>query len=139
MIEFINHTKRALNLNANYQNWIERIFNSEDAIQGDIIYTFCDDKELDELNQAYLNHIDWTDIITFDETVGDIISGDIFISLDRVEENANQFGVNFETELRRVMAHGILHLMGYNDDTENNQSLMRLKENEKLNLFHVEH
>ncbi len=139
MIEFINQTNFEVPQMKVYAKWIARIFEKEDRKCGDIIYTFCSDEFLDELNQHYLQHVDWTDIITFDNTVGDIVSGDIFISLDRVQENALKFGVDMVVELRRVMAHGILHLFDYKDDTENNQSLMRLKENEMLNLFHVEH
>lgn len=139
MIEFINKTKRELPLGDTYISWITSMFDMVDFKLGDISYTFCLDAELDKINQQYLNHSDYTDIITFDTTVGRIISGDIFISVERVHENAQRFGVHFDQELQRVMAHGILHLMGFKDDTPNNQSLMRLKENEMLNLFHVEH
>ena len=79
-----------------------------------------------------------TDIISFDYTVGNEISGDIFISIERVKENAIDFGVSFEEELRRVMIHGILHYCGYKDKTEEDEELMRLKEDEKIKMFHVE-
>lgn len=139
MIEFINNTDQDLKLGDKYVSWIELMILRNEFVLGDISYTFCLDEELDGMNQQYLKHVDYTDIITFDHTVGSIISGDIFISIERVLENADRFDVEFRVELRRVMAHGVLHLMGFTDDTPNNQSLMRLKENEILNLFHVEH
>jgi rRNA maturation RNase YbeY len=92
-----------------------------------------------ELNKKYLNHDTYTDIISFDYTDGRTIAGDIFISVDRLRENAQLFAVTFTEELRRVMAHGILHLMGYKDKSKNEIMTMRDKESEKLRLFHVEH
>ena len=86
----------------------------------------------------YLNHDTLTDIITFDYTNGKQISGDIFISTDRVAENAESFAVGFSNELLRVMSHGLLHLMGYGDKTEKESAIMRQKEEEKMQLFHVE-
>jgi rRNA maturation RNase YbeY len=86
----------------------------------------------------YLNHDTLTDIISFDYTEGDIISGDIFISIERVKDNAIDFKVTFEEELKRVLAHGVLHYCGYKDKTDTDAALMRTKEEEKINLFHVE-
>ena len=86
----------------------------------------------------YLNHDTLTDIISFDYTEGDIISGDIFISIERVKDNAIDFKVSFEEELKRVLAHGVLHYCGYKDKTNTDATLMRTKENEKIKLFHVE-
>lgn len=139
MIEFLSRTEFELTDTVRYSHWIERIILSESKECGDVIYTFCDDKYLDQINQTYLNHEDYTDIISFDHTVGPVVSGDIFISIDRIKENAVLFEVPFDAELLRVLAHGVLHLCGYGDDTQNNQSLMRLKENEKIQMFHVEH
>jgi rRNA maturation RNase YbeY len=121
-----------------YSNWIHKIAQTEQKILSDICYIFCDDEYLLNMNQEYLNHDTLTDIITFDYTKGNTISGDIFISVERVTENADNFEVGFEQELRRVMAHGILHLSGYGDKTEKDIVVMRHKEEEMMNLFHVE-
>ena len=86
------------------------------------------------INKEYLNHDYYTDIITFDYTENGIISGDIFISLDRIRDHAKEYEVTFENELYRVIAHGVLHLIGYNDKTEEDQDLMTEKENESLAL-----
>jgi rRNA maturation RNase YbeY len=86
----------------------------------------------------YLNHDTLTDIISFDYTEGDVISGDIFVSIERVKDNAIDFKVTFEEELKRVLAHGVLHYCGYKDKTDADATLMRTKENEKIKLFHVE-
>lgn len=139
MIDFLYHTDFLLDDRAKYMDWIKQILKSENKELGDISYTFCDDIELDKLNREYLNHTDLTDIISFDFTVGEVISGDIFISIDRVKENAEIFEVDFKEELLRVMAHGILHYCGYKDSTEEESAEMRSKEDEKVRMFHVEH
>lgn len=139
MVEFLYKIDFELNPEGRFERWIKRIIESEEKIIGDITYTFCDDEMLDQINQKYLDHIDYTDIISFDDTVGNIISGEIFISIDRVEENASIFGVIFEEELLRVMAHGVLHFCNYKDGTEAEKKIMRAKENEKIKMFHVEH
>lgn len=138
MIEFLSKNDFLLDNQPKYAQWVEGVIQSEDKICGDITYTFCDDAQLDRLNQEYLNHTDYTDIISFDFTVGNIISGDIYISTERVADNAEKFGVDFAVELHRVMAHGLLHYCGYNDKTEEERRVMRLKEEEKMKLFHVE-
>ncbi len=122
-----------------YENWIKTVIESEQKICGAITYIFCDDDYLDQLNQKYLQHTDYTDIISFDYGQGNLISGDIFISVERVEENAEKYGVSFQSELLRVMAHGILHYCGYKDKTPDESALMRKKEEEKMQMFHVEH
>jgi probable rRNA maturation factor len=119
-------------------DWIERIIESEDKELGEISYIFCDDEYLHKINVEYLDHDTLTDIISFDYTEGDIISGDIFISIERVQDNANDFNVPFETELKRVLAHGVLHYCGYKDKSEADEQLMRAKEEEKMAMFHVE-
>ena len=101
-------------------------------------YIFCTDEYLLELNQEYLKHDTFTDIITFDYTDGSAISGDIFISTDRVKENAKEFEEDVLNELRRVMSHGVLHLAGYGDKSKEESKLMREKEDEKIKMFHVE-
>ncbi len=90
------------------------------------------------INQQYLDHDTYTDIISFDNSVGAILNGDIFISTERVEENAKEYNEDFETELKRVMIHGILHYCGYKDKSESESLVMRQKEEEKIKLFHVE-
>lgn len=122
-----------------FSDWITRVIESENKSTGEISYIFCDDDYLLEINQQYLDHDTLTDIISFDYTENDIISGDIFISIDRVQDNADDFDTLFEEELKRVMVHGILHYCGYKDKSSNEQALMRNKEEEKINMFHVKH
>ncbi|MFS4466219.1 rRNA maturation RNase YbeY [Maribacter sp. 2210JD10-5] len=121
-----------------YQNWIERCCVSEGYSIGELNYIFCNDDYLLEINKKYLDHDALTDIITFDYVSGKTISGDIYISEERVRENAAVFEVAFENELLRVMVHGVLHLMGYKDKSEEDSLIMREKEEEKIKLFHVE-
>jgi rRNA maturation RNase YbeY len=121
-----------------YLNWISLVITSESYVLGEINYIFCDDDYLHKINLEYLNHDTLTDIITFDNTEGNVITSDIFISTERVADNANDFNVSFQDELLRVMIHGILHLCGYKDKTDIEASLMRSKEDEKIKLFHME-
>jgi rRNA maturation RNase YbeY len=121
-----------------YKDWLLKIISSENKLTGDLVFVFCDDDYLLSINQKYLNHNTYTDIITFDYTNGDTLSGDVFISVDRVKENAMKFEISFEEELRRVMSHGILHLAGYGDKKDDEIKAMRLKEEEKMKMFHVE-
>ena len=97
-------------------------------VLGNLCFIMNTDAQLLKINQDYLDHDYFTDVITFDYTDKNIISGDIFVSLDRVEDNANVYKVDFETELRRVMAHGILHLLGYKDKTSEEKNNMTQKE-----------
>lgn len=121
-----------------YASWIETIIESENKILGEISYIFCDDDYLHTINMQYLNHDTLTDIISFDYTEGDIISGDIFVSIERVIDNAKDFNVPFDEELKRVLAHGVLHYCGYKDKSDADALVMRSKEEEKIKLFHVE-
>jgi probable rRNA maturation factor len=122
-----------------HSKWISEIILSEYKVEGDINYIFCDDEYLLNLNVQYLQHDTLTDIITFDYSVGNELHGDIFISIERVEENARDFEQMFEVELRRVLAHGVLHLSGYKDKSVEEEQLMREKEDQKLAMFHVKH
>ena len=122
-----------------YTDWISSVILSENKSEGEINYIFCDDDYLVEINQQYLNHDTLTDIISFDYSLGNEIHGDIYISVERVRENAEDFKVSFEEELKRVMIHGVLHYCGYKDKSESDESLMRSKEDEKIKLFHVKH
>ena len=138
MISFNYESDFSLEQEEVYASWIETIVESENKILGEISYIFCDDEYLHTINMQYLNHDTLTDIISFDYTEGDIISGDIFVSIERVVDNANDFKVPFDEELKRVLAHGILHYCGYKDKSESDALLMRAKEEEKIKLFHVE-
>ncbi len=120
------------------KSWIATTIVSEDKKEGEIVFIICDDEYLLKINQDFLNHDTYTDIITFDNTVGNQLHAEIYISDERVSENAIDFGTSKEEEMRRVMIHGVLHLCGYKDKTEEEGALMRSKENEKLKLFHVE-
>lgn len=116
-------------------NWISKVCLSENHQLGDISLIFCSDEYLLEMNRTHLDHDYYTDIITFDYTYNQIVSGDLFISVDRVRENASDFNVSFEHELHRVMIHGVLHLCGYKDKSEEEEKLMRSKENNALSLI----
>lgn len=120
---------------AKLKAWIKTITEKEKHILGDINYIFCSDDELLDINLRHLNHNTYTDIITFDYTEAKKINSDIFISVDRVAENATKFKVSFEEELHRVMIHGILHLCGYKDKSKADSELMRKQENASLKLF----
>lgn len=115
-------------VNTDYTNWLEEIILSEEKKLGEINYIFCDDEYLLKINQDYLQHDYYTDIITFDSVKGKTINGEIFVSLQRISDNASTLSKNYEEELRRVLAHGILHLCGYKDKTEDEETEMRRKE-----------
>lgn len=121
-----------------FMDWLSRVAESEGYSLSALSYIFCNDQYLLDLNQTYLSHDTLTDIITFDYVEGTVVSGDIFISVDRLKENAAIFKVSFEEERLRVMAHGLLHLMGYKDKNTEDQEVMSNKENEKIKMFHVE-
>lgn len=138
MIQFFSENDFTLENKSTYEEWISSIINSEGHSEGDINYIFCDDDYLLNLNNDFLNHDTLTDIITFNYNMGKQINSDIYISTERVRDNAQDFDVSFEIELRRVMCHGVLHLCGFNDKTNEEQALMTEKENEKMKMFHVE-
>ena len=139
MISFNYETDFELDNEEQYEDWISRIIESEGFDEGEINYIFCDDEYLHKINVEYLNHDTLTDIISFDYTVGNLIQGDIFVSVERVKDNANDFNVSFEEELKRVLSHGVLHYCGYKDKSPKDEALMRSKEEEKMQMFHVEH
>lgn len=117
------------------KQWVKQVVESKGKTLGEVSYIFCSDEYLLQINQEHLQHDYYTDIITFDYTEGDVVSGDLFISIDRVKENARTEGVDFDTELRRVMIHGVLHLLGYKDKKKDDQEVMRDIENQSLSLF----
>lgn len=139
MISFNYETDFELENEAQYEEWISRIIESEGFDEGEINYIFCDDEYLHKINVEYLDHDTLTDIISFDYTVGNVLQGDIFVSIERVKDNAKDFKVSFEEELKRVLSHGVLHYCGYKDKSPKDEALMRSKEEEKMQMFHVEH
>ena len=138
MVIFNYETDFQLENESDYEQWIDAVIESEGKEPGEINYIFCDDEYLHNINMQYLNHDTLTDIISFDYCIGDLISGDIFVSIERVQDNAKDYEVSFNEELLRVLAHGVLHYCGYKDKDEESVRLMRLKEDEKIAMFHVE-
>ena len=138
MISFNYETDFELDLEADFSKWLSAVIVSENKKEGDINYVFCDDEYLLQINQQYLDHDTLTDIISFDYSVGNELHGDIFISVERVRENASDFNVTFFEEIKRVLVHGVLHYCGYKDKSESDERLMRSKEEEKMQMFHVE-
>jgi rRNA maturation RNase YbeY len=137
MISFNYELNFKLEDEITYSNWLSKVISSEYKNEGDINYIFCDDNYLVEINKQYLDHDTLTDIISFDYSVRNELQGDIFISIERVRENAVDFNVDFNEELKRVLVHGILHYCGYKDKGEEDKKLMRQKEEEKMKMFHV--
>ena len=150
LIFVINYTKKDMAISFSTENidfeledktkvkkWISEVVKAQGKKVGQIGYLFCDDVYLIEANRTYLNHDTYTDIITFDYVVGDIISGDIMISVERVKENATKFSTSFEQELHRVIIHGVLHLLGQKDKLESEAAEMRKKEEAALFLWNT--
>lgn len=132
MIDFYSETDFDLADKNRIVHWISSIIASEAYQEGVITYVFCDDAYLLKLNVKFLDHDTLTDIISFDYSVGKEINGEIYISIERVKENAKEYGASFQDELHRVMIHGILHYCGYQDKDEEHAKQMRKKENEAL-------
>ena len=139
MISFNYETTFELTNEDQFSTWISQVIVSENKKEGDVNYVFCNDDYLLNLNEQYLNHDTLTDIISFDYSVGNELHGDIFISIERVQENATIYNVTFIEEFKRVLVHGILHYCGYKDKTTQDEQIMRTKEDEKIKMFHVEH
>lgn len=116
-------------------NWIKETAARYNKKVGDIAYIFCSDERILEINKQYLNHDYFTDIITFDYSEGSVISGDIFISVDTVQSNSEEFGVSFDVELLRIIIHGVLHLCGQDDKTPELRNEMTIKENLALEKY----
>jgi rRNA maturation RNase YbeY len=134
MINYFSEISFELKKDPKIAEWIQQSVRNEGYETGEINYIFCDDDCLLEKNIKYLNHNTLTDIISFDYTEQGIVSGDIFISIDRVKDNAKDFGHLFEDELYRVMIHGVLHFCGYKDKNEKEQNQMTAKEDYYLSL-----
>lgn len=125
--EFIPETEHKI--------WLNTVIRNEHKIPGEITYIFCNDDYMISQNVKFLNHDTYTDIITFSENSGDVVSGSILISIDRILDNANKFSKTYIEEFLRVLVHGILHLCGYKDKTKEEEQIMRTKENESLKLL----
>jgi probable rRNA maturation factor len=134
MIVYNNEIEFKFEYSEKVSNWISEVIVNEGCEEGEINYIFCSDDSLLKKNIKFLNHNTLTDIISFDYTMGKLISGDIFISIDRVIENAKAFKVSFSDELNRVMVHGILHYCDYKDKSKEEKKLMRSKEDYYLSL-----
>lgn len=128
MISFNYETEFKLENETKISEWISKAINSENCKEGELNYIFCSDNYLHKINVDFLNHDTLTDIISFDYSVGKELHGDIYISVERVEDNAKDFDVSFEDEMARVMIHGILHYCGYKDKSDEDAKLMRTKE-----------
>lgn len=137
-LEFIYNTNYTLTDEKLHSAWIKSAIFSENYDLGNIVFAFFNDEEVKKLNKKFLNKDYYTDVISFNETSDKIISGNIAISVDRVKENSKKFKCTFQDEMRRVMIHGLLHFMGYNDQSNEASAKMRKKENEKIKMFHVE-
>lgn len=133
MIQFFFEDIDKIEIEANLSNRLENIILSEGKKPGEINYIFCDDEYLLQVNREYLKHDYYTDVITFDYVKGKTISGDIFVSLPRIFDNAQTLSKDFESEFFRVLAHGLLHLCGYMDKTDEEIAEMRSKEDYYLN------
>jgi probable rRNA maturation factor len=132
MIDFYSETAFTIEKADAIRKWISETILQENCEQGDITYVFCDDNYLHKLNVQFLDHDTLTDIISFDNSLGAQIHGEIYISVERVTENAKTYEVSFSEELHRVLIHGILHFCGYKDKTDSDQERMTKKENEAL-------
>ena len=128
MISFNYETDFSLENEAQFSAWISKAIQEESCKEGEINYIFCSDDYLHKINVDFLDHDTLTDIISFDYSVGKELHGDIYISVDRVKENADDFKVSFDDEISRVMIHGVLHYCGYKDKNDKDQEVMTAKE-----------
>ena len=137
MIDFVYNTDFRLANKEVFSRWLISVANDEGFVIDTLVFLFVDDNEILEMNKKFLKHDYYTDVITFGELEDKKISGDIAISIERVLDNSKTYGVEFEDELKRVMVHGLLHIMGYNDKASNDKSVMSQKENKAMKMFHV--
>ena len=138
MINFNYESDFTLDNEEAIATWLSAVIVSENKTEGEINYIFCDDEYLHKINVEYLDHDTLTDVISFDYTMGNEISGDVFVSIERVLDNSKDYNTSFDEELKRVLVHGVLHYCGYKDKSEADEAVMRSKEEEKLTMFHVE-
>ena len=137
MITFNYVTDFTLDKSSEISEWILNTISLEKFTLGELNYIFCDDTYLLDINKKYLNHDTFTDIISFDYTLGKQINGDIYISIDRIKENSKLYNTSFNNELLRVMIHGVLHYLGYKDKTDADKKIMRSKEDYYLSLQNI--
>lgn len=135
MILFNYETNFELKNESKVSKWISHCIDAYGFTEGEINYVFCDDEYLHKLNVQFLSHDTLTDIISFDYTLGKLLSGDIFISVERVEENAFELSQTFDNEIHRVIVHGVLHYMGFTDKSDEDKQIMRNEEDKCLMLF----
>jgi probable rRNA maturation factor len=136
-IDFVYNTDFELSNKEQVSDWVLRVINSKGYKLGNLVYAFFNDEDLKDLNIRFLKHDYYTDVISFDETADQVVSGNIAISVDRVKENSTQIGVDFEEEIHRVMIHGVLHFIGFNDKTSSEKKEIREQEALALSMFHV--
>ena len=136
-IDFVYNTDFKLDNEAEISSWIAAFCQTENTSVDSLVFAFFSDEDLKALNIKHLSHDYYTDVISFDESKNNVLNGNIAISIERVAENAAKYSVSFEEELRRVMIHGVLHFMGYNDSNDNETKAIRKKEDYALSMFHV--
>ncbi len=136
-IDFVYNTDFKLDNEAEISSWITAFCQTENTSVDSLVFAFFSDEDLKTLNIKHLSHDYYTDVISFDESKNNSLNGNIAISVERVADNASKYSVSFEEELRRVMIHGVLHFMGYNDSNDNETKAIRKKEDYALRMFHV--
>ena len=136
-IDFVYNTDFKLDNEAEISSWIDAFCQTENTSVDSLVFAFFSDEDLKALNIKHLSHDYYTDVISFDESKNNLLNGNIAISVERVADNASKYSVSFEEELRRVMIHGVLHFIGYNDSNENEINTIRKKEDYALSMFHV--
>ena len=137
MIDFVYNTDFQIENQRVFSRWLVEVAAAENCLIHDLVFLFVSDQELLAMNKKHLKHNYFTDVITFGELDGDKISGNIAVSVDRVLDNSKTYGVRFDEELKRVMVHGLLHIIGYNDKTKKEKLTMSQKETDALKMFHV--
>ena len=137
-IDYVYNTAFVLENETKVSKWLNQVVEKEGFSVGEVVYAFFNDKDLKLLNNKHLNHDYFTDVISFNDSKGTVLNGNIAISIDRVKENAERYKASFNDELLRVMVHGLLHFMGYNDSSEKETRQMRDREDDNLKTFHAE-
>ena len=136
-IDFVYNTDFKLDNEAEISSWITAFCQTENTSVDSLVFAFFSDEDLKTLNIKHLSHDYYTDVLSFDESKNNSLNGNIAISVERVADNASKYSVSFEEELRRVMIHGVLHFMGYNDSSLDEKTIIRNKEDHALKMFHV--
>ena len=137
-VNYVSNTDFVLENKDRFSSWVKAVVLSENRTLGDITYAFFNDEDLKSLNIKFLKQDAFTDVLSFDQSLDKTVNGDIAVSIDRVKENAKTYKTSFDNELKRVMVHGLLHLLGYSDQTLQEKKVMRKIENDKIKMFLVE-